>query len=96
MRFRIQVLTNHITVFYYTFSNTGPGPPRGWEGGGLRANTKSGTPQNGFCEGTPLGNFEILHALKCVLGAPEAPFHAHSTYIPASCRVRLAVSDQKV
>ena len=23
---------------------------------------------------TPPGNFEILHALKCVLGAPEALF----------------------
>ena len=38
----------------------------------------------------PQGNFEILHALKCVLGAPEALFvHAHSTYIPASCLLQL-------
>ena len=32
-------------------------------------------PQNGLCEGvwgTPPGNFEILHVLKCVLGTPEA------------------------
>ena len=27
-------------------------------------------------EGTPPGNFEILHALKCVMGAPEALFCA--------------------
>ena len=33
----------------------------------------------GGAGGTPPGNFEILHALKCVLGAPEAFFvHAHS------------------
>ena len=52
---------------------------------GLRANRKRGAPQNGWYEGaggTPPGNFEILHALKCVLGAPEALFvHAHNTYI---------------
>ena len=30
---------------------------------------------------TPPGNFEILHALKCVLGAPEAPSHACTQYI---------------
>ena len=42
-------------------------------------------------------NFENLHALKCVLGAPEALFHACTqTYIPASCCLRLAVSDGKV
>ena len=48
-------------------------PPRGLEG--PRANTKSGAPQNGLCEG------EILHALKCVLGAqgklPLLPWHWH-------------------
>ena len=27
------------------------GPPRGLGGGGGRANTKSGVPQNGLCEG---------------------------------------------
>ena len=31
--------------------------------------------------GTPPGNFEILHALKCVLGAPEAVFRARTQYI---------------
>ena len=32
--------------------------------------------------GTPPENFEVLHALKRVLGASEAPFvHAYSTYI---------------
>ena len=45
----------------------------------------------------PPGNFEVLHALKCVLGAFEAPFCACiQSYIPASCRLRLAVSDQKL
>ena len=48
--------------------------------------------------GTPPGNFAILHALKCILGSFEAPFCAYiySTYIPVSCRLCLAVSDQKV
>ena len=42
--------------------------------------------------------FEVLHALKCVLGASEASFCACIQYIhiPASCRLGLAVSDQKV
>ena len=31
--------------------------------------------------GTPPGSFEILHALKCVLGAPEALFRACTQYI---------------
>ena len=37
----------------------------------------------------PPENFEVLHALKCVLGASEAPFfvHAYSTYIPAKVAV---------
>ena len=47
--------------------------------GRSRANTKSGALQNGLCEGglghAP-GNFEILYVLKCVLGTPEALFHA--------------------
>ena len=50
-----------------------------WEG--PRANTKSGGPQNGLCErsgGTPPGNFEILHAPKCGLAAPEALFRART------------------
>ena len=29
----------------------------------------------------PPGNFGILHALKCVLGASEAPFRAYLQYI---------------
>ena len=29
----------------------------------------------------PPGNFEILHALKCTLGASEAPFRACIQYI---------------
>ena len=44
----------------------------------------------------PPGNFEILRALKCVLGAPEALYYAaHSTYIPASCCLRLAMEIKK-
>ena len=34
--------------------------------------------------GTPPENFEVLHALECVLGAPEAPFlcmHTVYTYL---------------
>ena len=31
--------------------------------------------------GTPPGNFAILHALKCVLGASEAPFRSYIQYI---------------
>ena len=43
-------------------------------------------------------NVEVLHALKCVLGASEAPFCAYIQYIhiTASSRLRLVVSDQKV
>ena len=32
----------------------------------------------------PPGNFVILHALKCVLGASEASFHAVCTYLPVA------------
>ena len=42
----------------------------------------------------PPGNFKILHAVQCVLGASESPFLAVDTilsYIPGSCRLRLAV-----
>ena len=44
--------------------------------------------------GVPLGNFEILHALKCVLQAPEALFVlAHSTYIPIyTCKLPFSIS----
>ena len=73
------------------------GLPRGLEG--PRANTKSGPHNMDYVRERVWGhghrNFEILHALKCVLGAPKAFFvHAHSKYIPKSCR--LAVSDRKV
>ena len=43
------------------------------------------------------GNFEILNVLKCVLGLLRLLFaHAYSTYIRASCRLRLVLSDRKV
>ena len=55
------------------------GPPRGWEG--PRANTRSGAHNKGGSGGTPPENFEVLHALKRVLGASEAPFCACIQYI---------------
>ena len=39
----------------------------------------------------PPGNFEILHALKCVLGAPEAPFRASTQYI-YTCKLPSSIS----
>ena len=68
------------------------GPPRRL--GEPRASTKSGAPQNGLCEGG-LGAHpqEILHALKCFVGAPEVLFRACTQYI-YTCK--LAVSDQQV
>ena len=57
---------------------THTGPPRGWEG--PRANTKCGA-HNIDCG---RGSFEVLHALKCVLGASVAPFlcmHTVHTYL---------------
>ena len=42
-----------------------------------------------ICEGMPPGNFEILHALKHVLGASEASFHAFVQYI---CTCKLSSS----
>ena len=53
----------------YRNGSTEAGPLRGL--GGPRANTKCGAPQNELCEGG-LGARpqEILHAVKCVLGAP--------------------------
>ena len=41
--------------------------------------------------GTPPGNFEILYALKCVLGAPEALFHACTQYI-YTCKLPSLIS----
>ena len=51
--------------------NINTGPPKGL---GEQGKYKTWAPENGLCEGrggvggTPPGNFEILHALKCVLG----------------------------
>ena len=39
----------------------------------------------------PPGNFEILHALKCVLGAPEALFCACTQYI-YTCKLPSSIS----
>ena len=52
---------------------------------GAQGNYKRWGPYYRLCEGgsggMPPGNFEILHALKCVLGASEAPFRACIQYI---------------
>ena len=75
------------------------GPPRGL--GRPRANAKSGAPQNRLCEGG-LGACpqEILrfYTLWSVFWGLLGSFfvHAHSTYIPGSFHLRLAVSDRKV
>ena len=68
-----------------------PGPPRGWEE--PTANTNS-VAHNIDCGrgsgGTPPENFEVLHALNCVLGASEAPFlcmHTVHTYLPVAAFV---------
>ena len=64
------------------------GPPRGWEG--ARANTKYGA-HNIDCGrgsgGTPPENFELLRALKCVLGASEA----RSVFVHATVHTYLQV-----
>ena len=66
------------------------GLPRGL--GGPRANTKSGAPQNGLCErGMGAPPQEILHALKCVLGALEALFRACTQYMYA-CKLLSSIS----
>ena len=39
----------------------------------------------------PPGNFEILHALKCVLEAPEARFRACTQYI-YTCKLPSLIS----
>ena len=67
------------------------GPPRRLVG--PRANIKCGA-RNMDCVregagGTPPGNVEILHALKCVLEASEAPFcvciqYIHTCKLPSS------------
>ena len=78
----------------------GAGPPRGWEG--PRANTKCGA-HNIDCGrgsgGTALGNFELLRALKCVLGASEAPFlcmHTVHTYLQVGVFVQLQIKKYDV
>ena len=42
----------------------------------------------------PPRNFEILHALKCVLGAPEALFHACTQYM-YTCKLPSSISGFK-
>ena len=53
---------------------------------------KKWTLQNGGSGGTPSGNFEILHPLRCVLGTPRIFFMcAHSTCIPATLSSLISV-----
>ena len=72
---------------------TDAGPPRGLWGPGT--NTQSGAPTiDGESGGTPPGIFfvfAILHALKCVLGASEAPFRAYIQYIHTCTYLPVAV-----
>ena len=71
---------------------------------GAQGKYKKWDPFYRLCEGglgrTPPGNFEILLALKCVLGASEAPFCACIQYIQCiyTCQLQssFAVSDRKV
>ena len=61
----------------HTKAYSSTGPPRGWEG--PRANTKSGAHNyrivQGGSGGTLPENFEVLHAVKRVLGASEVARH---------------------
>ena len=75
------------------------GLPRGF--GGPRASTKSGAPQKKLCEGglgarpQEILRFNMLWSV--FWGLLRLFFvHAHSKYIHASWRLRLAVSDRKV
>ena len=66
----------------------------------FNCNTKVGPHKMGCGRGAggmPPGNFEILHALKCVLGASEALYCACLQYI-YTCKLLslIRVSDQKV
>ena len=56
-----------------------PGPPRGLEG--LRASIESGAHNIDCGRGLEACPQEVLHALKCVLGASEASFCAYIQYI---------------
>ena len=60
--------------------------------GGAQGKYKKWAPENGLCEGG-LGARpqEILHALKCVPGAPEALFHACTQYI-YTCKLPSSIS----
>ena len=72
-----------------------PGPPRGLER--PRANAKSGAPKLDCVRGvwghTPRKFWDFTCSEVCSGGLFV---HAHSTYIPVSCRLWLVVSDQKV
>ena len=74
---------------------------------GAQGKYKKWDPFYRLCEGglgrTPPGNFEILLALKCVLGASEAPFRSCIQSIQSiqciyTCQLQssFAVSDRKV
>ena len=66
------------------------GPPRGL-GGQIQKVGPHKMDCVGESGGTPPGNFEILHTLKCVLEAPEALFSAHTVHI----YLQVAVFDKR-
>ena len=63
--------------------------------GGAQGKYKTWGPRKwimwGGSGGSPPGNFEILHALKCVLGAPEALFRECTQYI-YTCKLPSSIS----
>ena len=75
-------------------NGTSPHQGRQLRGLGGQGKYKNGAPQYGFCEGG-LGvcpqKIEILHALKCVLGDPEALFRACIQYI-YTCKLLSSIS----
>ena len=70
----------------------------GGRGGGTQDKCKKWGPTKwvvcGGSGGTPPGNFEILHALKCVLGAPEAFLSCtHTVHMHRPIYLQFAVFD---
>ena len=89
------VFSEEVAIYIYIQS----GLPRGLEGS--RTNTKSGAHNTDCMTGvwghSPRKIFRFTCSEVCSGGFLRLLFvHAYSTYIPASCRLRSAVSDQKV
>ena len=77
---------NSVKCGYYSqgCQEDWPGPGRRQKMGGCNIDCARGV------GGTPPENVEILHALKCVLGASEAPFCAFTQYI--TCKLLPPIS----